>query len=188
MASSRFSLLTAFLACALSLPLGASDEPERPSYVIGIEDVLGLVVWDEPELTLDVQVRPDGKITVPLLNDIYVVGLTPEHLGVLLTERLGVFVTDPSVTVIVRDIKSYKVYFLGEVASQGAVTFKRPTRILQGIATAGGLTQFSKKEITLLREVGGVEKRFQIDYKKLVAGDPTQENLLLLPDDTLLFH
>ena len=94
----------------------------------------------------------------------------------------------PNVTVIVRQINSYKVYFLGEISGQGARPFYRPTRLLQGIASAGGLTQFSKKEITLLRDVGGVEKRFRIDYKKLIAGDPAQENILLMPNDTLLFH
>jgi polysaccharide export outer membrane protein len=165
-----------------------AEESTAKPYRIGIRDVLGLVVWNESKLTLDLQVRPDGRITVPLLNDIHVEGMAPEELAAKITQELSAFVNAPSVTVIVRQINSYQVYFLGEVSNQGALAFYRPTRILQGIATAGGLTQFSKKEITLLREVGGVEKRFRIDYKKLIEGDQAQENLYLLPSDTLLFH
>jgi len=180
-------LVLAILGLSLAMP-AVAQQKTPPPYVIGIEDVLRLIVWNEPELTLDLQVRPDGKITVPLLNDVHVAGMTPETLAANLTLKLGEYVTDPSVTVIVQSINSYRVYFLGEVNTQGALPFYRPTRILQGIATAGGLTQFAKKEITLLREIGGLEKRFQIDFKKLVAGEPSQENLMLLPNDTLLFH
>lgn len=182
--------LFVILVLSLMAAAVAAEAPatERPPYLIGIEDVLGIVVWNEPELSLDVSVRPDGKVTVPLLNDVHVEGSTPEQLSAKLTTDLSEFVNAPNVTVIVRSIQSYKVYFLGEVTGQGAIPFYRPTRILQGIASAGGLTQFSKKEITLLREVGGVEKRFQIDYKKLINGDPGQENLFLLPNDVLLFH
>ncbi len=165
-------LALGFLAAAPQ----AAERRAQP-YRIGIQDVLGLVVWNEPALTLDLRVRPDGKISVPLLNDVHVDGMTPEELAAKLTQELSAFVTAPNVTVIVRQINSYNVYFLGEVSTQGVLGFYRPTRILQGIATAGGLTPFSKKEIILLREVGGVEKRFRIDYKKLIAGDPAQENL-----------
>lgn len=179
-------LVVAVLGVMTAGALAQAKEP--PPYEIGIEDVLGLVVWNEPSLTLDVQVRPDGKITVPLINDIYVAGMTPEQVAASIGDKLGAYLNAPSVTILVRQINSYKVYFLGEVGTQGALPFYRPTRILQAIATAGGLTQFSKREITLLREVGGVEKRFKIDYKKLIAGDPAQENLVLLPNDTLLFH
>jgi polysaccharide export outer membrane protein len=88
----------------------------------------------------------------------------------------------------VESINSYRVYFLGEVARQGALQFYRPTRLMQGIAAAGGLTEFAKKEITLVRERGGVEKRFRIEYKRLINGDPGQENIYLEPGDTLIFH
>ena len=173
------------LALAVS---GVCTPALAEDYKIGPEDVLGIIVWNEPNHTMDVQVRPDGKITLPLVNDILVAGMTPETLRVKLTEMLAEHVVEPNVTVIVRDFNSYKVYFLGQVNLQGAIVFKRPTRLLQGIATAGGLGQFSKSRVTLVREVGGIEKRFVIDYKKLVAGDPAQENLLLLPGDTLLFE
>ncbi len=180
--------------CLVAAPNGVSAQPQAPTgplpppddYLIGVEDVLGVVVWGEPQLTLDVQVRPDGRITVPLLNDIDVVGRSPEEVGARIGEALETYIKDPNVTVIVREINSFRVYFLGEVASQGALQFLRPTRLLQGIAAAGGLTQFARKEITVLREESGIEKRIPIDYKKLLAGDPSQENLYLKPGDTVL--
>jgi len=155
-------------------------------YRIGVADVLKVVVWGEPQLSLSVAVRPDGKVTVPLVNDVAVAGRTPEEVRGILTEALRAFVRDPNVTVIVEQINSFRVYFLGEVKSQGPLQFYRPVRILQAISSAGGLTEFSKKSITLLREENGQEKRYEIDYKRLLAGDRSQENIHLRPGDTLL--
>jgi polysaccharide export outer membrane protein len=157
-------------------------------YVIGIEDVLRVFVWGEPDLTLTVRVRPDGKITVPLVNDVMVAGLTPTQVRDQVSERLSVYIRDPAVTVIVEEINSYRVYFLGEVQRQGALQFYRPTTLLQGVAAAGGLTEFAKKEITLIREESGTKKWFKIDYKRLVAGDPSQPDLNLEPGDTVILH
>ncbi len=178
-------LVVLLLGFAAAAPMTA-DGADKP-YRIGIQDVLGVVVWNEPDLTLDLQVRPDGKITVPLINDVHVEGLTSEDLAAKLTEQLSEYVNEPNVTVIVRQINSYNVYFLGEVVTQGVVPLYQPTRIIQGIAAAGGPTDFAKR-IILLREIGGIEKRIYIDYKKLLDGDPSQENLYLLPNDTLLFR
>jgi polysaccharide export outer membrane protein len=162
------------------------DTPK--DYVVGIEDKLRLYVFGEEDLSLTVTVRPDGKITMPLINDIAVAGHTPDEIRREIQRRLteGRIVVDPNVSVIVDEINSYRVYFLGEVQDQGPLLFHRPTRLLQGIAAAGGLTEFSKKRITLLREQGGVERRIEIDYKQLISGAPGQENLFLLPGDTLL--
>lgn len=175
------------LVCAGTAGVHAEEESSAV-YRIGPEDVLGVVVWNEPNHTMDVQVRPDGKITLPLLNDIHVAGMTPEELRQKLTEAHGEHMVEPTVTVIVREFNSFKVYFLGAVNAQGVQNFKRQTRLMQGIASAGGPSQFSKGRITLLREMGGIEKRYEIDYKKLLSGDPAQENLTLQPGDTLLFH
>ena len=178
-------LLTALI---LAGPAAADRPDGGTDYVVGIEDKLSIVVWGEVDLSRTVSVRPDGKITVPLINDVSVAGLTPERIRQVIAERLAQFVRDPSVTVVVEEINSFRVYFLGEINNQGALQFLRPTRLIQGIAAAGGLTEFSKRRITLLREQGGIEKRFEIDYKQLVAGAPGQENLHLKPGDTLLFH
>ena len=164
-----------------------SDQP-LSEYRVGIDDVLKVVVWGETALTQEaLKVRPDGAITMPLVNDIRVVGLTPMQIRDLLAEKLAQFVRDPNVTVIVVEINSFRIYFLGEVTLQGAQTFSRPPRLLQAIAAAGGLTQFAKKEVVLLRQEGGTETRHAINYKLLVAGDPRQENVWLRPGDTLIF-
>ena len=164
----------------------APSAPTLPDYTIGIQDVLRIVVWDEPELNQTLTVRPDGKITMPLINDISVIGRTPGEVREMIASDLGNYVQDPSVTVIVDQINSYTVYFLGEVSAQGAVPFARPIRLLQAIASVGGLTEFAKNEIWLLREENGTERRIRIDYRRLAAGDPRQENLLLLPGDTVI--
>jgi polysaccharide export outer membrane protein len=168
------------------------DTPRSPvasgDYIVGIEDGLRIVTWGETELTLDVVVRPDGKITIPLVNDVAVAGRTPEEIRQVLRTKLADFIREPQVTVIVSEINSYRVYFLGEVTNQGVHVFGRPVRLLQAIATAGGLTDFAKKSITLVREVDGIEQRIEIDYKRLLEGQPSQENLYLKPGDVLLFH
>ena len=154
--------------------------------MIGIEDVLKIFVWGEPELTVTVRVRPDGKVTVPLVNDIKVQGFTSAQVRGRITEELTAYSREPNVTVIVEEINSFRVYFLGEITTKGPIQFYRETSLLQGLATAGGLTEYAKNEITILREGFGVEKRIKVDYKKLWAGDLGQENLRLEPGDTVL--
>ena len=184
------------LICLICLVLGgvvSAETPDNPAavdsldYVIGVEDVLSVVVWGEPELSRPVKVRPDGRITVPLVDDIHVVGMTPIAVKELIRKRLAEFIRDPNVTVIVDQINSFRVYFVGEVNQQGALNFTHPPRLLQAIAAAGGLSQFSKKEVVLLRQRSGIETRIVVNYKRLVAGDPGQENLFLEPGDTLIF-
>ena len=187
--------IVAAIVLAASVPAWA-EGPEaaapaeahaRADFTIGVEDQLRIVVWGEPELSLTVVVRPDGKITIPLIHDVLVDGLTPEEVRLAVTNQLGGFVRDPNVTVIVEKINSFKVFFVGEVKTPGVLQLFRPTRVLQAVAMAGGPTEFSKKDVTLLREEYGGEKRIPIDDKKLVAGDPSQENIYLRPGDTLVF-
>ncbi len=194
-------VLFSWFACAACLGAGAvpvGAQAPKPiatvaaateggsDYTIGIEDILRISVWGEPGINLAVRVRPDGKITVPLVNDIRVEGLTPEQVRREVTTRLTGFIRDPNVTVVVEEINSFRVFVLGEVNRQGPVNFYRPTRLLQAISAAGGLTQYSKKEITLLREENGAEQRIRVDYKRLVSGEPEQKNFYLKPGDTLL--
>jgi len=164
--------------------------PEVPSgsgeYVVGVEDRLRITVWREQELALSVIVRPVGRITFPLVGDIQAAGRTASELDVQITAALADFIREPVVTVIVEEIKYFRVYFLGEFNTRGPIQFYRPTRLLQGVATAGGLTEFAKKDLTILREEYGVEKRIQIDYKQLVAGTRGHENLYLKPGDTVI--
>ncbi len=175
--------------------LTAADESPTASrqgggrdYQVGVADQLGIVVWGEPQISRSVRVRPDGKISLPFVQDVLVEGKTPNEIRSQIVEGLSGFVREPNVTVIVEEINSFNVYFLGEVRTQGVVSFFRPTRVLQAIAAAGGLTDFAKKEITLIRVDGDSERRISVDYKRLVLGDPAQENLFLRSGDVLLFH
>ncbi len=171
---------------AFADPPPNADPASRAEYAIGIEDVLNVTVWNEGELSKTVKVRPDGRITLPLVNDILVEGLTTQELRNQITRRLEKFVRDPNVSVILDESNSFKIYVLGEVNTQGVQKFYRPPRLLQALATAGGLTQFSSKQITIFREVDGDERRIEINYKKLVSGEGTDANIYLIPGDTLV--
>lgn len=188
--------LVAFVAIT-SAVVATSESTERErsqgsepmtDFIVGVEDQLGVVVWGEPTLSRSVRVRPDGKISIPLVNDIKVAGMTPEAIRKIIAEKLATFIREPNVTVIVEEINSFKVYFLGEVRNQGVIPFYRPTRLLHAIAAAGGLTDFAKREITLIRESRGTERRISVDFKRLLSGDPDQENIYLQPGDMLLFR
>jgi polysaccharide export outer membrane protein len=186
MSKSRATLLVLLL---LFSPVFAEEADRTPAaasddYRIGIEDVLAISVWDEPDLNMSVRVRPDGKITFPLVNDFEVENLTPSQVRDEIARRLSEFVRVPNVTVIVEEINSFKVYILGEVQSQGAFSFQRPTRLLPALANAGGFTEFSKKQITLFRDRGEAQERIMINYKRLVAGE--EANPFLQPGDTLV--
>ncbi|HXV77673.1 MAG TPA: polysaccharide biosynthesis/export family protein [Candidatus Polarisedimenticolaceae bacterium] len=180
----------ALLLCSAhpTLSQDATEEESAgdPSYVIGVEDVLSVVTWGEPELSMSVKVRPDGRITLPLVNEVRVAGATPGEVRERIISVMGQYIRDPNVTVIVEEINNFRVFFLGEINTQGPLQFYRPTRLLQAISTAGGLTEFSSKKITILREEFGVEKRIEVDYKKLWSGDPGQENVYVKPGDTIL--
>ncbi len=160
---------------------------DKNTYRIGIEDELQISVWREPEISLPVAVRPDGMITLPLLNDIRVVGLTTLELQALLTEKLKAFVTEPQVTVIPRVIRSRKVYLVGEAGRQGAYSLNGNMTVLQLIAEAGGLGPFAKAgSIYILRTVNGQQIRIPFNYKRAIRGEGSQHAVFLLPGDTVV--
>lgn len=157
------------------------------SYSIGVGDDLQISVWHEPELSMPVQVRPDGMITLPLINDLSVVGLTTHQLQTLLTEKLKPFVNEPQVTVIVRNIKSRKVYLMGQVARPGPYPLNDRKTVLQLITEAGGPGQFAKSgSIYVLRTVDGKQIRLKFNYKKALAGKPDAGDVDLLPGDMVV--
>lgn len=198
----RVALVVFALACALS-PVAADDGVTSglDEYRIGPEDVLE-VITSQPlvpiadaertatEYVRTVRVRPDGRITLPVVNDIEVGGLTPNEVRLLIQERVSDYIKDPTVTVIVTEINSFRVFFLGEIQNKGVQTFLRPTRLLQGIATAGGLSEYSDKRVVIIREIGGLQKRIDVNLKRLLAGDAQaiEANIWLEPGDTLLFQ
>lgn len=166
------------------LPKPATDDP---SYVIGPADVLNISVWKEPEITETVPVRPDGKISLPLLDDVQAAGLTPMQLGTAVTKRLRKYLTDPQVTVIVTEINSRRVYILGEVTRAGAYPLLPNMTVLQAISSAGGFTEFAKEsKIYVLRMVNGKQAKFPFDYKAVVKGHKTAQNIALMPGDTVV--
>lgn len=163
-----------------SAPIQVAD-----SYKIGIGDQLQISVWHEHDLSLTVAVRPDGNITMPLLNDLYVVGQTPKELAGLITEKLKPFVTEPQVTVSVAAIQSRKVYLIGQVTRQGAYALNEKKTCLELITEAGGLGPFAKgNSIYVLRVVDGKEQRIPFHYKKVVAA--READVDLLPGDRVV--
>lgn len=154
-------------------------------YRIGPDDELGIAVWHEPELSQGVVVRPDGMITLPLLNDVHVAGLTTDELQALLTEKLKTVVNDPQVTVTVKTVKSQKVFMVGAVAKQGAYPLNASLTVLQLIAEAGGLGPFAKsKAIYILRNENGKQVRIPFNYKKALSGQGTDP--ILKPGDMVV--
>lgn len=156
-------------------------------YRIGEQDVLNITVWREPELSGAVMVRPDGMITLPLVNDVHAAGLTPDELKDLLTEKLRGFLNLPQVTVAVREINSRKVFIIGQVGHEGSFRINSTTTVLQIIAEAGGLREFAnRKGIYVLRKENGTQTRLSFNYDKVIRGKDPKDNILLRPGDTVV--
>jgi polysaccharide biosynthesis/export protein len=171
-----------------SVPVVTGPVAQLPSdYVIGAEDVLGVLFWREPDMNGDVTVRPDGMITLPLLGDIRVVGLKPEALKVELQKVAGKFLSDPNATVVVRQINSRKVFITGEVRTPGAYPLTGPRNILQLISLAGGLNEYAKGDkIRVMRTEGASTRTFQFNYKDVSQGKKLEQNIQLQPGDTVV--
>lgn len=160
---------------------------ERDDYVIGIPDQLSIVVWKNPELSVEIPVRRDGKISVPLVDDVQAEGLTPEELKEVLTEALAEFVTAPDVTVIVTAINSHTVTVIGGVARSGQIALIRQMRVVEAIASMGGFNAWAKKDrIKIIRQVDGQLVEYIFDYGAYSAGKAPDSNLLLQPGDTVV--
>jgi polysaccharide biosynthesis/export protein len=162
-------------------PMGARE------YTIGVEDLIQVTVWKNPDLSVTVPVRPDGKISLPLIDDVQAAGLTALQLKEDLTRRWKSFLSGPEVSVIVKEVNSFKVYLVGEVAHAGELRLKAPTRLLQAISLAGGFSTFADRgKIVLLREGREGQQRFEINYNKVVSGDKPDGNMALEPGDTIV--
>jgi polysaccharide biosynthesis/export protein len=157
-----------------------------PSYIIGASDTLAISVWKEPELTETLPVRADGMISLPLLNDVKAAGLTPMELSTALTEKLKKYIDDPRVTVAVTEMNSQRVYVTGEVLHPGAMYLTPKMTVLQALASAGFTEFASTKGIYVLRNEQGAQKKFPVNYKRLVKGQDSTQNILLLPGDTIV--
>lgn len=160
---------------------------DDPNYTIGPEDELSINVWKETELTRIVPVRPDGKISLPLINDVQAAGLTPMQLRKDLQQRLKKFIDDPQVTVVVTKMNSRRVFVVGEVARAGAYPLIPNMTVLQALSSAGGFTQFANvKKIRILRTEDGKQTILYFNYKDVVQGKHPETNILLKASDTIV--
>ena len=170
-------------------PATSSPAPatEDPTYVIGPQDGLNINVWKEAELSGPLQVRPDGKISIPLLNDVQASGMTAMQLSASITAGLKKYVSDPHVTVIVTAINSRRVFVLGEVAHPGGFSLLPGMTVLQAIANADGPTQYAHgKRMYVLRNEGGKQVKYPFNYKKVVNGQNQEQNIELKSGDTVV--
>ena len=159
-----------------------------PGYVIGAEDVLAIVFWREKELSVDsATVRPDGMITLPLVNDLQAAGLTPDQLREQIQSAAAKYVADPSVTVAVQTIRSRKVFITGQIAKPGQYPLTAPTSVMQLIAMAGGLHEFADSEnILIMRTEDGRQVAKEFNYEEVLDRENLEQNIDLLPGDTIV--
>jgi len=186
-----------FFASALSAQTAPAASPAAApapagvtvpaGYVIGPEDVLTIVVWREKDMTTDAVVRPDGKITLPLLNDLQAAGLSPDQLRVAIEKAASKYMAEPNATVIVKAINSRKVHILGNVGKAGTYPLIGDITVLQLIATAGGLQEYAdEKHITVMRKEDGKDRVFKFNYKDVIHQKKLQQNIVLKPGDTVI--
>jgi polysaccharide export outer membrane protein len=161
--------------------------PDQDKYLLGPEDALEISVWKEPDLTKQLVVRPDGKITYPLIGEVQAAGKTVKQLQADILKRLEKYVTDAHVTIILLKAQNYKVYVTGKVNKPGEFVIGKPVNVMQAIAMAGGLTPFaSPGSIMVLRTVDGKEEVFPFNYKDVSKGKFLEQNRMLLPGDVVV--
>ena len=173
-----------------SVPTKASDLPSQAvidvEYKIGAQDVLQIDVWKEPEISRTIPVRPDGKISLPLLNDVQAAGLTSMQLAAAIRDGLTKYLTSPQVTVTVTQINSRRVYLTGEVTRGGALPLLPNMTVLQALSS-GGFTQFAKlKSIYVLRVENGQQVKYPFNYKEVIKGHRPEDNIQLRPGDIIV--
>jgi len=192
-------LIQVVLLVSITVGLGCSKPdviippgPPEEGFVLGPEDVIEVVVWRTPDLSRQVVIRPDGKISLPLIGDVPSNGMTADQLARDIVERLKAYKENPSVSVNVVEVNSYYVFVVGEVITPGKLTFKTYTTILQGLALAGGFTQFaSRNDIQVIRNVTNAEGkikelRIPLRYDDLISEEGSLYNLTLKTGDTII--
>jgi polysaccharide export outer membrane protein len=173
-------LLASVLACA-------DEARELDEYRIGPADVLQISIWKNEELSRTLPVRPDGMISLPLVNDVRAAGLTPMQLRELLLQKFAEYIPRPQISVVVREVRSLTVSVLGEVRTAGRYEMRSRSTVLDALASAGGLTPFAtRSRIVILRADGAGTKRMSFNYDKAIAADGERENIFVQPGDTIV--
>ena len=169
-------------------PVVAAPRATTPDdYVIGTDDELSIMFWRDKDMSSEAVVRPDGKITLPLINDIQAAGLTPDQLRERLNTEAARFLENPSASVFVKVINSRKVFITGEVQKPGPYPLTGPMTVLQLIATAGGLREYARRsEIVVMRQEGGKQLSLPFDYEAISKRTKLDQNIMLRPGDTVL--
>jgi polysaccharide export outer membrane protein len=197
------SPLAAVLVLSMLAPLAAQQPPPTAKtengigggtgaalpagYVIGPEDVLTVVFWRDKEMSADVVVRPDGRISLPLLQDVEAAGYSPDELRARLVKLAAKYLEEPNATVVVKEIHSRKVFVTGQVGKPGSYPLIGEMNVLQMIAHVGGLLEYADaKNIVVLRHENGNERRFKFNYKDVVKGKSMDQNIRLKPGDTII--
>jgi len=191
-------------ATATTTPAPAAAAPARPAaavapptitggitppadYVIGVDDALEVVYWQDKDMSSSAVVRPDGNISLPLLNDVKAAGLTPDQLRLAITEAATKFVEGPTVSVVVKAINSRRVFLTGQVGKPGPYSLMDATTVLQMLAMAGGPAEYAKKDkITIVRRENGKDHIYRFNYKNVMQGKSLEQNILLKPGDTII--
>ena len=185
---SRYLSLILLLGLVVSAGAAGAQAPvQDSSYKIGPNDVLTIFVWKETDLTRDVTVMPDGKITYPLIGEITAQGLTASELKKGITDKLQNFVTAPEVTVIVKESRSQVVYAIGKLMRPGPIPLAPGMTVMQALSAAGGFAEWADpKNILIVRRDGGKETQLRFNYKEYTSGEKLEQNILLKPGDTLV--
>jgi len=158
-----------------------------PSYVIGPEDMLDISVWKEPDVSRVVPVRPDGRISLPLIHDVEAAGMSPQQLAASVAEKLRKYLNDPQESGIVKAINSQRVFVVGEVLRAGAFPLLPGMTVLQALSSAGGFTTFAGvKKIRVVRSRNGKQVELPFNYREVLKGDKPGQNIKLEPGDTIM--
>jgi len=182
-----FSLTILFTTIwPLAVRADQSTEAEK-DYLIGVGDVLEVQVWKEPDLSRTVKVRLDGKISLPLAGDVQAAGTTTGELDQFLEKKISDLVTEPAVSVMLVENRSRRYYVVGQVGQPGEFPIEFPLTILQAIARSGGFQEWAKREeIKVVRRQGGKEEFLSFDYDDFTKGKNLQQNVLIVPGDTII--
>jgi polysaccharide biosynthesis/export protein len=163
-----------------------ADTKLEPHYIIQPNDTLEVFVWQEPELTRKVLVRPDGFVSIPLVQDVQAAGITPADLKVQLEKKLKEYLPAPNVTIVVDAIQSYRIYVVGKVQKPGSITVEKPVTVLQALSLAGGFQDYAKdSEIVIIRTGEKESVVLNFNYKDVIHGKNPEQNILLRSGDTV---
>jgi polysaccharide export outer membrane protein len=163
------------------------EPPQDRGYRIGPEDMLQVSVWNNEAMSRTAPIRPDGKISLPLLNDVQAAGLTPMELRERLMQRLTEYMPHPEVSVVVTEVRSFKVSVIGQVPKPDRYELRSAATVIDVLAMAGGFTEYaSRSRVVVIRSNGDKTERIPFDYEKVRSGDPSQTNFQVRPGDIVL--